>query len=413
MRFFLCFLAALSAVPASAERLTLDRIHADPALAGPGVRNLKVSPDGEHITFLRGRDDNQFQLDLWEFNTKDKTTHRLVDSKKLVPVETLSAEEKARRERARTASLSGILSYSWSPDGKQLLVPIAGDLYLVDAAHPEAARKVASGSVGDPKISPMGRYLSFVRDQNLVVIDLSTGVEKQLTSDGKGTIHNGEAEFVAQEEMGQRTGYYWAPDDSAIAYKRFDEAQVPVARRFEIFADRTDVVEQRYPAAGDANVTAELMIVSPSTGVQRRVDIGAEKDIYLVRADWSADSKTLVYQRQTRDQKRLDLIAVDAATLAQRIVLTETSKTWVSIHDDLRFLKNQQAFLWASERSGRNHLYLYDLNGKLLIDQVGPESGIVLGERVAMNFACYIDGSGGVRMSSGRMNLHWRMTSLE
>ena len=376
MRFFLCFLAALSAVPASAERLTLDRIHADPALAGPGVRNLKVSPDGEHITFLRGRDDNQFQLDLWEFNTKDKTTHRLVDSKKLVPVETLSAEEKARRERSRSGSLSGILGYSWSPDGKQLLVPIAGDLYLVDAAHPEAARKVASGNVGDPKISPKGRYVSFVRDQNLVVIDLSTGVEKQLTSDGKGTIHNGEAEFVAQEEMGQSTGYYWAPDDSAIAYKRYDEAPVPVVRRFEIFADRTDVVEQRYPAAGDANVVAELMIVSPATGVQRRVDIGADKDIYLVRADFSEDSKQLFYQRQTRDQKRLDLVAVDAATLAQRIVLTETSKTWVSIHDDLRFMKEQQAFLWASERSGRNHLYLYSMDGKLLHPVSSGEWGI-------------------------------------
>jgi dipeptidyl-peptidase-4 len=366
MRFFLCFLAALSAVPASAERLTLDRIHADPALAGPGVRNLRVSPDGEHITFLRGRADNQFQLDLWEFNMKDKTTHRLVDSKLLVPNESISPEEQARRERARTASLSGILSYSWSPDGKQLLVPIGGDLYLVDAAHPDAPRKVASGNVADPKISPKGRYVSFVRDQNLVVIDLTSGAEKQLTSDGKGTIHNGEAEFVAQEEMGQRTGYYWAPDDSAIAYKRYDEAPVPVVRRFEIFADRTDVVEQRYPAAGDANVIAELMIVAPATGVQRKVDIGADKDVYLVRADWSADSRQLVYQRQTRDQKRLDLVAVDAATLAQRTLLTETSKTWVSIHDDLRFLKNQDAFLWASERSGRNHLYLYGMDGKLL-----------------------------------------------
>ncbi|WLI90146.1 S9 family peptidase [Massilia sp. R2A-15] len=366
MRFSLCLIAALLAAPAFAERLTLDRIQADPALSGPGVRNLRVSPDGEHITFLRGREDNQFQLDLWEFNMKDKTTHRLVDSKLLVPNESISLEEKARRERARTASLSGILNYSWSPDGKQLLVPIAGDLYLVEAAHPEKARKVASGNVADPKISPKGRYVSFVRNQNLVVIDLTTGAEKQLTTDGQGTVHNGEAEFVAQEEMGQRTGYYWAPDDSAIAYKRFDEAQVPVARRFEIFADRTDVVEQRYPAAGDPNVVAELFIVSPTTGVQRKVDIGADKDIYLVRADWSADSKHLVYQRQTRDQKRLDLIAVDAATLAQRTLLTETSKTWVSIHDDLRFLKNQNAFLWSSERTGRNHLYLYDMNGKLL-----------------------------------------------
>jgi dipeptidyl-peptidase 4 len=366
MRLILCLLAAIAALPAHAERLTLDRIYADPALSGPGVRNLRVSPDGERVTFLRGRSDNQFQLDLWEYNMKDKTMHRLVDSKQLVPNENLSAEEKARRERARTASLSGIVSYSWSPDGKQLLVPIAGDLYLVDVAHPDAARKVASGNVGDPKISPKGRYVSFVRDQNLFVIDLSSGKEQQLTTDGKGTIHNGEAEFVAQEEMGQRTGYYWAPDESAIAYKRFDEAQVPVARRFEIFADRTDVVEQRYPAAGDPNVLVDLMIVSPTTGAQRKVDLGPEKDIYLVRADWSGDSKTLVYQRQTRDQKRLDLVAVDAATLAQRTLLTETSKTWVSINDDLRFLTNKPAFLWASERSGRNHLYLYDMDGKLL-----------------------------------------------
>jgi dipeptidyl-peptidase 4 len=366
MRLLLCLLAALSAVPASAERLTLDRIHADPALGGPGVRSLRVSPDGERVTFLRGRADNQFQLDLWEFNMKDKTKHRLVDSKQLVPNENLSLEEKARRERARTASLSGILSYSWSPDGKQLLVPIAGDLYLVDVNRPEAARKVATGNVGDPKISPKGRYVSYVRDQNLFVIDLATGQERQLTTDGKGTVHNGEAEFVAQEEMDQHTGYYWAPDDSAIAYRRYDEAQVPVARRFEIFADRTEVIDQRYPAAGAKNVEIDLMIVNPATGAQKKVDLGPEKDIYLVRADWSADGRTLVYQRQSRDQKRLDLVAVDAASLAQRPLLSETSKTWVSIHDDLRFLGGQKAFIWASERSGRKHLYLYDLSGKLL-----------------------------------------------
>jgi dipeptidyl-peptidase-4 len=376
MRLLLCLLAALSAVPASAERLTLDRIHADPALSGPGVRSLRVSPDGERVTFLRGRADNQFQLDLWEFNMKDKTTHRLVDSKQLVPNENLSLEEKARRERARTASLSGILSYSWSPDGKQLLVPIAGDLYLVDVNHPETARKVASGNVGDPKISPKGRYVSYVRDQNLFVIDLATGQERQLTTDGKDTVHNGEAEFVAQEEMDQHTGYYWAPDDSAIAYRRYDEAQVPVARRFEIFADRTEVIDQRYPAAGAKNVEIDLMIVNPATGAQKKVDLGPEKDIYLVRADWSADGKTLVYQRQSRDQKRLDLVAVDAATLAQRPLLTETSKTWVSIHDDLRFLGHQKAFIWASERSGRKHLYLYDMSGKLIHPISSGEWGV-------------------------------------
>ncbi|WP_306394420.1 S9 family peptidase [Telluria beijingensis] len=366
MRPLLLLLAALAASPAMAERLTLDRIYGEASLAGASVRNLRVSPDGERVTFLRPRADDQYRLDLWEYNTKSKATQRLVDSKQLVPNEELSLEEKARRERARTAGLSGILSYYWSPDGKQLLVPIGGDLYLVDAARPEAARKVASGNVTDPKISPRGRYVSFVRDQNLVVIDLTTGAERQLTTDGKGTVHNGAAEFIAQEEMSQTTGYYWAPDDSHIAYRRYDEAPVPVVRRFEIFADRTEVIDQHYPAAGDPNVAIELMVVNPATGVQRKIDLGAEKDVYLVRADFSADGKTLVYQRQTRDQKRLDLVAVDVATLAQRPLFSENSRTWVEVHNDLRFLKNRQAFIWASERSGYKHLYLYDLNGKLL-----------------------------------------------
>ena len=178
MRFILSFLALLAAGSASAERLTLDRIHADPSLSGPGVRALKVSPDGARVTFLRGREDNQFQLDLWEYNMKDKTTRRLVDSKVLVPEENLSDAEKALRERARTASLKGIISYSWSPDGKQLLVPLAGNLYLVDLSKPDQARLVATGNVIDPKISPKGKYVSFVRDQNLYVIDLKTGKER-------------------------------------------------------------------------------------------------------------------------------------------------------------------------------------------------------------------------------------------
>jgi dipeptidyl-peptidase-4 len=123
-------------------------------------------------------------------------------------------------------------------------------------------------------------------------------------------------------------------------------------------------------------VLIDLMIVNPATGAQKQVDLGPDKDIYLVRADFSADGRTLVYQRQSRDQKRLDLVAVDAATLAQRPLLTETSKTWVSIHDDLRFLGRQNAFIWASERSGRKHLYLYDMSGKLLHPISSGEWGV-------------------------------------
>lgn len=366
MRSLILSLIALVAVPVWADNLTIARIYSDPSLSGPRVRGLQIAPDGARVTFLKGRPDNQFQLDLWEFNLKDQVARRLVDSMVLAPQENLSEAERARRERARTASFKGIASYSWSPDGKQMLIPAGGSLYLIDVNAPDKPRKVASGDLLDAQISPKGRYVSFVRDQNLCVVDLNTVKEKCLTQDGKGTVHNAEAEFVAQEEMDQRSGYWWAPDDSAIAFKKFDESPVPIQKRFEVQADRTDVVEQRYPAAGQANVLVSLAVVSPVTGVVRPISLGEDKDIYLVRADWSADSQQVFFQVQTRSQKQLQLRAADVDTLRPRVVVEEQAKTWVSILDEPHFLKTQKAFIWMSERSGRKHLYLVGLDGKVL-----------------------------------------------
>jgi dipeptidyl-peptidase-4 len=141
---------------------------------------------------------------------------------------------------------------------------------------------------------------------------------------------------------------------------------VPIARRTEIYADRTAMVEQRYPAAGEPNVSVKLGLLAPGGGATRWVDLGADPDIYLTRADWTPDAHHLAFQRLSRDQKRLDLVLVDAATLNQVPLLAETSATWVNLSDDLHFLKRQRGFIWSSERSGTNHLYLYDLAGRLL-----------------------------------------------
>lgn len=358
--------SVLTANPAMADRLTIDRIYGDPALEGAAPRGLKIAPDGSRVGFLKGRADDQNQLDLWSYNLADNSTRRLVDSRKLVPDEKLSDVEKARRERARTANFHGILDYEWSPDGQSLLFPLGGALYLLRLDQPDTPRKLTDGGVIDPKISPQGRYVSFVRDQNLHVIDLNSGDLRQLTQDGGGTIHNAQAEFVAQEEMDQSSGYWWAPNDSAIAFKRYDEAPVPIVKRFEVYADRTEVIEQRYPAAGDHNALLSLGLVSPQGGAVHWIDLGRNTDIYLPRVDWLPDSSALSFQRQSRDQKTLALIRVDVGSLRQKTLVTEHAKSWINLHRDLHFLESRAQFVWASERTGYKHLYLYANDGTLI-----------------------------------------------
>jgi dipeptidyl-peptidase-4 len=359
-----------TALPAHAEKLTLEAITGSAPLSGPTLTKPQIAPDGTRVTFLRGKDSDRNRLDLWEYDVASGQTRLLVDSSVVLPgEEVLSDEEKARRERQRIAALSGIVDYQWSPDGKALLFPLGGELYVYDLAKTgtAAVRKLTQGGgfATDPKLSPKGGYVSFIRDRNLWVIALADGKEVQLTRDGSDTIGNGVAEFVADEEMDRHTGYWWAPDDSAIAFARIDETPVPVQKRYEVYPDRTEVIEQRYPAAGDHNVLVQLGVVAPKSGATPRwVDLGKEPDIYLARVDWR-DPQRLTFQRQSRDQQKLELIETTLATGAQRTLVTETSKTWVPLHNDLRFLKDGR-FLWSSERSGFEHLYVASEDGSKL-----------------------------------------------
>lgn len=359
-----------TALPAHAEKLTLEAITGSAPLSGPTLTRPQVAPDGSRVTFLRGKDSDRNRLDLWEYDIASGQTRLLVDSSVVLPgEEVLSDEEKARRERQRIAALSGIVDYQWSPDGKALLFPLGGELYFYDLAKSgkDAVRKLTNGGgfATDPKISPRGGFVSFIRDRNLWVIALADGKEVQLTRDGGDTIGNGVAEFVADEEMDRHTGYWWAPDDSAIAFARIDETPVPVQKRYEVYPDRTEVVEQRYPAAGDHNVLVQLGVIAPKTGAKPQwIGLGTEKDIYLARVDWR-DPQRLTFQRQSRDQKTLDLIETTLATGKQRTLVTETSTTWVPLHNALRFLKDGR-FLWSSERHGFEHLYVASEDGAAL-----------------------------------------------
>ncbi|MCF6436815.1 DPP IV N-terminal domain-containing protein [Pseudoalteromonas sp. MMG022] len=362
-----CGLSLALVANVTAQPLTLERIFDDPSLAGKAPVKLKFSPDGSRVTYLQGKQQDYNRYDLWEYNLKDNKNRLLVDSQALFSgPETLSDEEKARRERQRIFG-RGILEYTWSDDGKALLFPLNGDLYYYQLESGKS-RKLTNTEAfeTDAKFSPKGNYVSFIREQNLYALELKTGKEIALSKDGGGVIKNGMAEFVAQEEMSRMTGYWWAKDESKIAFTRIDESPVQQAIRNEIYADEVKLFNQRYPFTGTANVTIELGVVSVNDQKIDWIDLGKDKDIYIARAKWLNDSKTLSYQWQNRAQQQLELRFYDTEKQLQRVALTEHSDTWINLHFDLHFLKDNKHFIWASERDGFKHLYLYRNNGQLV-----------------------------------------------
>ena len=366
------FLAALSPFTAAMAQdadpavLTPERVFANPSLAGPVARGVSLSPDGELVAFLRSREDDVDVLDLWAAPTGEGEPFKLIDARALVPdAGELSEAEKARRERMRI-SQRGVVEYSWDEQGRYILAPLEGDVFLAERDG-GAVRRLTETEADeiDAKVSPQGNYVSFVRDQDLVVLELAGGGETEVTTDGEGLITWATAEFIAQEEMDRDTGYWWSPDERYIALQRTDESAVDIIPRLDITGGGASVIEQRYPRAGRPNAVVELFVHDRESGRRTKVDLGENRDIYLARVNWSADGETLYVQRQSRDQKTLDLLSVDPATGASEVILTRTSDAWVPLNHDFRALDDGR-FIWSSEETGWKHLYLYERDGTLI-----------------------------------------------
>ncbi len=362
------FVLACTAVPVVAAEqrptLTLERVFASPDLAGVQPRGVRLSPDGKLLTSLKPRPDDKDRFDLWALDTRTGQERMLVDSRKVGSGADLSEAEKMQRERARITGSKGIVAYDWAPDGKAILVPLDGELYIA-TLDGKIRRLGDTRGVLNPTISPGGGFVSFVRGQNLVVQPLAGGAARQITGDGAGTVHWGEAEFVAQEEMDRDTGYWWAPDDAHVAVERFDEAPVGVVTRAAIGANGTKVFDQRYPAAGTPNVLVELWVMTadgtgPNGSKGVRVDLGANPDIYLVRVDWTPDGGALLVQRESRDQQTLDMLKVDPDTGKATVLFTEKAgaRSWLNLTNAYRAMKDG-SLIWRSERSGYGHLYRF------------------------------------------------------
>lgn len=356
----------LMAGAAMATDLTLERVYSAPDLSGPRARGVALSPDGSLVTYLRARADNPRVTDLWAADVAGGDPRRLIDAAALTPADRdLSEAEKSRRER-QGVQTSGVVAYDWDAEGRFILAPVEGDLWLWTRADGSVRRLTETPEDEiDARVSPKGGFVSFVRGDNLWVAASGGGEAKALTRDGTEVRSWATPEFIAQEEMDRQTGYWWSPDETRIALTRVDLSGVDVVERFDVNATGAVIVPQRYPRTGRPNARVELFVVRLAGGDPLAVDLGADPDVYLARVDWSQDGRTLYAQRQSRDQKRLDLLAIDPETGTSRVILTETSDHWVELSDDFHPLKDG-TFLWSSERTGWKHISLHRRDGRLI-----------------------------------------------
>ena len=348
----------LLAIPLIAEELTLEKIHSDSGLSGQSLWSPKFSPNGRFVTYLQSRPDNARHYDLWSYDIITGHRTRLVNSDDLFEgEEVLSDEEKARRERMRI-NATGLVSYQWAKDNSGILFPLAGDLFYFELLTRKSKQITNTEEFElDAKLSPDGTMVAFVREQDLFVIELDTGEETAITSGGLGPVKYGMAEFVAQEEMNRHTGYWWGPESKYIAFTRVDESQVNIIRRNEIYQDRIDIIEQRYPKTGQANAMVKLVVADLAKGTVNWISLGHDTDSYLPRVQWTPSSEKLTYQWQNRNQGSLDLYEVDHQSDQSKVLVSERSLTWINLHNDLHFLADDGGIIWTSERTGFNHIY--------------------------------------------------------
>jgi dipeptidyl-peptidase-4 len=329
--------------------------------------NPAPTPDGKAVLFLRSPPRAPVQ-DLYELDVATQTARRLVGAVELLrgAEESLSPEERARRERQRV-STRGLTDFALSPDGTRLLVSLSGRLYVVGRADGKVRELATSpGTLVDPQFSPDGKRVSYVLGADVRAIDLETGKETAITRGGTAEVSHGLAEFVAQEEMNRYTGYWWSPDARFVAYEEADAREVEEWR----VADPADPSQappvQRYPRPGKANVKVRLGVVSASGGETTWVKWDAARYPYLATVRWDKGGPlTLVVQ--DRRQREVAVLAADPATGGTTLLLTERDEAWVNLDQDVpRWLEDGSGFLWSTERNGAAELELRDPKGALL-----------------------------------------------
>jgi dipeptidyl-peptidase-4 len=352
------------------------------ALGRPtGVHPL---PDGSKVLFLRS-EPRRARQHLYTFDVASGAVRELITAEDVLKgaAEQLSPEERARRERMRLHT-SGFASYELTHDGSALLTSLGGHVFLVQldggSAH-EVARPDEQGAAPfDPRPSPDGRRLAFVRAGELWVAPTSgVGRETRLSRGTNDVVTHGQAEFVAQEEMNRWHGFWWSPDSQRLVYQESDASHVDKLYLGDPADPTQKVVPTAYPRPGRPNVDVRLGIVAASGGSTTWIDWDQKRYPYLADVVWE-EHAPLTIVVESRDQRELSLRAVDPRTGRTSELLHEHDDVFLNLGGDYRWLPDGSAFLWSSERGGGWQLELHDREGGL-VRTLTPTSLGLLGLR--------------------------------
>jgi len=328
--------------------------------------SITPTPDGEAVLFLRSGP-RSFEQDLYVFDVDTGRESVLLTAEDLLggEEEQLTAEEKARRERMRQAA-RGVASFRLSEDGERLLIPLSGSLFLMERDSGEVRElERGAGFPIDPQFSPDATQIAYVVDGDLYVYDIASGEETRLTERPSEAISYGTAEFVAQEEMGRRHGYWWSPDGETLAYQETDESNVEVLRIMDPAAPEKPVQEWRYPRPGKTNASVRLGLMPASGGPTTWVQWDRERYPYLATVRWQ-ENAPLTILVQNRTQTEHVLLEVDPSTGYTTRLLVEQDPAWINLDQDMpRWLPDGSGFLWTTEINGDWQLELRAPDGSL------------------------------------------------